>query len=79
MIVLEPQSELNESCVGYYVKENGACLIYDYRKMVECFMASGMTEEEAVEWVDFNIVGAHFGPQNPVIMEEVGGERIDDL
>jgi hypothetical protein len=38
-----------------------------------------MTEEEAVEWVDFNIVGAHFGPQNPVIMEEVGGERIGDL
>jgi|6_EtaG_2_1085325.scaffolds.fasta_scaffold360653_1 hypothetical protein len=71
MIVLEPQSDLNKACVGYYAKEDGPCLIYDYRKLVECFMASGMTEEEAVEWVDYNIVGAYFGPQNPVIMEEV--------
>ena len=40
MIVLEPQSDLNEACVGYYAKQEGPCLIYDYHLLIECFEAA---------------------------------------
>jgi len=71
VIVLEPQSDLNEACVGYYAKQEGPCLIYDYDLLIECFVESGMTEDEEIEWIDYNIVGAYMGPQNPVIMQDV--------
>mgnify|MGYP003633826500 CR=1 FL=1 len=33
-------------------------LIYDHTKMLTLFMKrDGMTEEEAIEWIDFNVMG----------------------
>jgi len=30
--------------------------------MIQCFMADdGMTEEEAIEWIDFNVIGVNAG------------------
>ena len=43
-------------------------LIYSANKLVNIFMADGMTEEEALEWIDFNIEGAYVGPATPIIM-----------
>ena len=45
--------------------------IYDYRLMVEWLvMEEGFTEEEAVEWIDFNTVRAlpYMGHDSPIIM-----------
>jgi hypothetical protein len=79
MIVFEPQETLNKACVGYYVKEGGPCLIYDYHLLVKGFVELGMILDEAVEHIDYNIIGTYIGPQSPVIMEEVGGEgEIDE-
>ena len=51
---------------GYY--------IYDYDRMIECFIADdeinegeGMTEEEAIEWIDYNVLGVNAG-QGFIIM-----------
>ena len=66
MIVLEPQEQMNACAIGYCA--DGPSLIYDYEKLVEHFMGEGMTDEEAMEWVDFNILGAYFGEGNPVIV-----------
>ena len=39
---------------GYYV--------YDYDRMIECFMSdSHMNYEEAIEWIDFNVLGINGG------------------
>ena len=39
---------------GYYV--------YDYDRMIECFVSDdGMTEAEAIEWIDFNVLGINGG------------------
>ena len=39
---------------GYYV--------YDYDRMIECFVSdNGMTEAEAIEWIDFNVLGINGG------------------
>jgi len=43
-------------------------LIYSGHKLVEIFMDEGMTDEEALEWISFNIEGAYMGPTTPIIM-----------
>lgn len=45
--------------------------VYDYRKLVAHFVAGGMTEEEAEEWISFNIEGAWLGPSTPAILHPV--------
>ncbi len=41
--------------------------VYDYEKLVACFLTPDCDEECAREWVDFNIVGAYIGPETPII------------
>jgi hypothetical protein len=45
-------------------------LIYSGQKLMEIFMEEGMTDEEAIEWISFNIEGAYMGPSTPIIMWE---------
>ena len=41
--------------------------VYDYEKAVALLMArDGMSHEEALEWMEFNVVGAWSGPHSPV-------------
>ena len=35
-------------------------LIYSGQKLIEIFMDEGMTHEEAVEWITYNIEGGYF-------------------
>ena len=40
--------------------------IYDYEKAVQILMdRDGMSYEDAVEWMEFNVVGAWVGPGTP--------------
>ena len=41
-------------------------LIYDYGKLLNHFVKEGMAEDEAMEWVDYNIMGIQ--PQNFIIL-----------
>lgn len=45
-------------------------LIYDGHKLMEIFMQEGMTEDEAIEWITYNIEGAYHGLATPIIMWE---------
>ena len=45
--------------------------VYDYEKMVEWLVSTeGFTEEEAIEWIDYNMLRAigYFGEDAPIIM-----------
>jgi len=60
---------LDDAIIGYgqqFPKE--PLLIYDYDKCVEIFMAQGMSYEEAIEWMEFNVVGAYVGEGTPIFM-----------
>jgi type II secretory pathway predicted ATPase ExeA len=35
--------------------------------MVRVLMRKGMTEEEAREYISFNVEGAYLGPETPII------------
>ena len=43
------------SHTGYY--------IYDYDRLIQCFITGEepMTEEEAIEWIDYNVLGTNGG------------------
>jgi len=47
--------------------------IYDYEGMVECLIQDGMSEEDAVEWIDYNCVGCR-GEGLPMIIN-IGNDR----
>jgi hypothetical protein len=41
--------------------------LYDRNKMVEVLMQDGLTHEDAVEYLDFNVFGLWAGDHTPVI------------
>jgi len=43
-------------------------VVYDYDKLIRCFIEQDMSELEAVEWVDYNIAGAWVGEGTPLIL-----------
>lgn len=63
---------LDDAIIGYgqqFPKE--PLLVYDYDKCVEIFMAQGMSHEEAVEWMEFNVVNAYYGEGTPIFIRSV--------
>jgi hypothetical protein len=45
------------------------CAVYSYEKMVDVLMSrDGMDYEDAVDYLDFNVVGAWVGEQTPIIV-----------
>ncbi len=64
MILRDP--DYDAALVGISV-DNRA--VYDYSKMIDCLRADGMTDDQAVEFIDYNTVRAlaYAGPDGPII------------
>ena len=62
---------LDEALIGTAFRiDLGEILVYDYDKCVDIFMdINGWTEDEAIEWVDFNVVGAYVGEGTPIFVK----------
>lgn len=45
------------------------CVAYDYDKVIAKLMADGMTQEEAIEWYGYNMIGSYVGETTPVFVE----------
>jgi hypothetical protein len=45
-------------------------LIYDYNEMVKVFEKQGMAEGEAVEWIDYNVMGVQGNGEGFIMMYE---------
>lgn len=43
-------------------------LVYDVDKCVDILMKDGMTNEEAIEYFEFNVVGARMGEGTPIFL-----------
>ena len=51
-------------------------LVYSYNKCLKIFMErDGMTREEAVEWMEFNVVGAWVGETTPIFVHEIPSDQ----
>lgn len=54
-------------------------IVYDYYKCVEILMnRDGMSSEEAVEYIEFNVTGAWVGPNTPLFVKPMTKEEIED-
>ena len=51
-------------------------LIYDKQKIIEQLKQSEMSEEEAIEYYEFNILGSYLGEKMPVFLDRI---PLDDL
>jgi hypothetical protein len=45
-------------------------VVYSMERMLEYFQSTGMSEEESIEWVDFNILSSYVGENTPIHMWE---------
>jgi hypothetical protein len=41
--------------------------VYDGYRMVRVLMRQGMSEEDAREYISYNVEGAYMGPETPII------------
>jgi hypothetical protein len=58
----------DEAIIG--VEERAGVVAYDIDKIIEILMRE-MTEDEAVEYFEFNILGAYVGEKTPVYIKIV--------
>tara|TARA_R100000808_G_scaffold512_3_gene2712 strand:+ start:5914 stop:6150 length:237 start_codon:yes stop_codon:yes gene_type:complete len=56
---------LDDAIVG---SSDCGLLVYDYKKMVSVFMSQGMGHEEAVEWIDYNVLGVKCNGKGFIMM-----------
>jgi len=45
--------------------------VYDINKMVEILMKEGLDNDDAVEFLEYNVVGAHLGEKTPLYVSFV--------
>lgn len=56
-----------DALIGYGFRFNHPVAIYDYDKCLEVLvLRDQMTPDEAIEYFDFNVIGAYVGESTPV-------------
>ena len=58
----------DDAIIGVGQRFTDYFVVYDLKKVISKLMEDGMTYEEAVEFHEFNQVGAWVGPRTPVFL-----------
>ena len=69
-LVMGPRDQLDKCIIGvtYY----GDKVIYDVNLVLKSLMEDqGMTDEEALDWFEYNMVGSYMGDGTPVFMKAI--------
>lgn len=70
LLMLEP-AYFDKAIVGVVTNMNHQVVCYDTNKIIKILMKEDkMTEEEAREYFDFNILGSWVGEYTPVYLEK---------
>jgi len=69
LLLLEPR-ETYDKCIVGLARSAGESysVCYDENKVIKCLTDGGMTEEEAYEFFDYNIIGAYMGERTPTFL-----------
>ena len=59
---------LDAAIIGVTCGYGTTVVVYDYNKCIEIFMSEGMTEEDALEHMSFNVTGAYVGEYTPTFI-----------
>jgi len=72
---------LNEAFIGlmmrFNVHEPIAC--YDYDRVIQGLIAQGATEEEAIEYFDYNILGSWVGDRTPYYLRRMSLDEAAEI
>ena len=60
---------LDMAIIGITEVPDGYKVCYDIGRVLELLIISGMTEEEAIEYYDFNVAGSYVGPLTPIFIQ----------
>ena len=75
LMCLEPGAVLDQAILGLLERCGQPPVVcYDYDKLIQGFMADGMTYEEAVEWYAHNTAGSWVGEQTPAVLRPLPEE-----
>jgi hypothetical protein len=68
-----------DDCIAGVVQRYGQPTIvcYDREKVLEQLMDDGMTDEEAIEYFEYNQIGAWVGEQTPCFISPFDEEELD--
>ena len=71
VMVLEP-SQFDEAIVGTVSRvDRSPVVCYSVDKIVEILMEDGMSQEEAYEYYEYNILGAYMGEGTPMFLASI--------
>lgn len=60
---------LEGAFIGVGRQAHNDVAVYDYYKCVEILMKKHKwTDEEAIEWMEYNVVGAYVGEKTPIFI-----------
>jgi len=73
VLIGDEKTRLNYYYAIVGIDANNGRVVYSRYKLVTAFMSEGMTEEEALEWISYNIDRSlpYQGEHAPIIMDEV--------
>jgi|TARA_B100000035_G_scaffold89552_2_gene75496 hypothetical protein len=66
----------DESIIGYCydIATGDERIIYSVQKCIEILVAEGMEEIDAIEHLEYNIMGAYVGNSTPIFLREYDEE-----
>lgn len=62
---------LDEAFIGLTAGPARMRAVYSVERIIEVFMRDGMSEDDAREHLEFNVLGAYVGPATPIYVERV--------
>ena len=66
---MEPRPQYDHCMVGIGYRFNaGPLAVYDIERVLQVLEKDGMTEEEAIEWYEYNIIGGWVGDGTPIFI-----------
>jgi len=66
-LLLEPRDQYDKCIVGSTY--HGDCIVYDANLVIQSLITDqGMTEEEALDWFEYNVIGSYMGDGTPIFI-----------
>ena len=69
--LVDEDAILWNDCDDAIIGVSGGKVVYGRDALIAVFVAQGMTEEDAEDWVGYNIEGAYVGELTPLIVQEI--------
>ena len=71
LLFMDPET-FDEAILGYVESANGPPVIcYNKDKVIEILTKDGMSADEALEYYEYNVLGAYVGDRTPVFLETI--------